>query len=95
MTPDEEAKKMLRRERNKEAAARCRKRRLDQTMTLQDEVDMLDATKGELRKQLETLNSQKEELERVLKVHRSECAKITSIADDDHVNDDYSSSRSL
>ena len=31
----QDGKKLLRRERNKQAAARCRKRRMDLTMTLQ------------------------------------------------------------
>merc|ERR1711962_1041865 len=48
---DEERKKELRRLRNKEAAARCRKRRLDQTVTLQTEVDKLEDVKRELRQE--------------------------------------------
>ena len=35
------AKRELRRERNKEAARRCRQRRLDKTRTLEDEVNVL------------------------------------------------------
>ena len=35
LSPEEEERLRIRRERNKQAAARCRKRRVDQTMTLQ------------------------------------------------------------
>ena len=39
--PEGERKKILRRQRNKEAAARCRKRRLDQTVSLEDQVNFI------------------------------------------------------
>ena len=38
LSPEEEARLRMRRERNKQAAARCRKRRVDQTETLQAQV---------------------------------------------------------
>ena len=44
LSPDESAKLALRRERNKQAAARCRKRRLDQTESLQQQVGIFFST---------------------------------------------------
>ncbi|XP_071748650.1 uncharacterized protein [Lepeophtheirus salmonis] len=77
LTPDEKLKRDLRRERNKEAAARCRKRRLDQTLNLQDEVEELDSKKISLQKELESLRTQKEELELLLKNHKAgHCAVL-------------------
>lgn len=78
MPVDEQRKRLLRRERNKEAAARCRKRRLDQTVMLQDEVDMWEAKKMEMEEDIRKLEKQKRELESALKSHRSECKKNNS-----------------
>ena len=59
------AKRELRRERNKEAARRCRQRRLDKTRGLEDQVSDLQIENGHLeydnerlRKQIETLRFQ-------------------------------------
>lgn len=73
LTPVEEQKKILRRQRNKEAAARCRKRRMDQTMTLQEEVDKLEAERGEMSEEIKALEEQKKELEVLLRTHRASC----------------------
>lgn len=73
LNPDEEQKKVLRRLRNKEAAARCRKRRLDQTLSLQAEVDKWEAKKSEMEKEIQTLEHQKTELEELLASHRGKC----------------------
>ncbi|CBY19830.1 unnamed protein product [Oikopleura dioica] len=61
------AKRELRRERNKEAARRCRQRRLDKTRTLEDEVNVLQHENHDLeyenyrlRQQLEHLRYQVE-----------------------------------
>lgn len=76
MSPEEEEKRRIRRERNKLAAARCRKRRVDQTNELTEEVEAL-LKKGEtLKKEIEQLNSTKNQLEFVLQSHRSTCQKV-------------------
>lgn len=76
MSPEEEEKRRIRRERNKLAAARCRKRRVDQTNELTDEVAAL-LKKGEtLKKEIEQLTSTKNHLEIVLKSHRPTCQKV-------------------
>ena len=70
MVNDDERKKELRRLRNKEAAARCRKRRLDQTVTLQTEVDKLEDVKRELKQELETLQKERDKLKGILDLHQ-------------------------
>ena len=69
----EETRKALRRQRNKEAAARCRKRRLDQTETLQEEVDRWEALKAETQAEIRSLEDKQRELQELLRAHLSEC----------------------
>lgn len=73
LTPEEEAKRKLRRERNKAAAARCRKRRLDQTNELADKVSVLESEKQKLQLEIQDLQTQKEDLEYLLQSHRTQC----------------------
>lgn len=73
MTPEEEEKRRVRRERNKLAAARCRKRRVDQTNELTEEVALLEKKREELQKQIESLNTTKQDLEFILEAHRPTC----------------------
>ncbi|XP_073816894.1 transcription factor kayak isoform X4 [Musca autumnalis] len=73
LTPEEEEKRRVRRERNKLAAARCRKRRVDQTNELTEEVALLEKKREELQKQIESLNGTKQELEFILEAHRTSC----------------------
>jgi len=75
LSPDESAKLALRRERNKQAAARCRKRRLDQTESLQQQVDEHEAKKRQLQEEIHNLQTQKEELEYILSEHSKVCAR--------------------
>ena len=67
---DEDRKKQLRRLRNKEAAARCRKRRMDQTLSLQGEVDRLEEVKRELRGEVQTLQREMDKLKGILELHQ-------------------------
>ncbi|ALC48048.1 kay [Drosophila busckii] len=76
MSPEEEEKRRIRRERNKLAAARCRKRRVDQTNELTDEVDALQKKGESLQKEIEMLNATKNQLEYVLQAHRPTCQKV-------------------
>lgn len=76
MTPEEEEKRRIRRERNKLAAARCRKRRVDQTNELLDEVAILEKKREGLQKDIESLNTTRQELEYLLEAHRPTCQKV-------------------
>ncbi|XP_034487405.1 transcription factor kayak isoform X3 [Drosophila innubila] len=76
MSPEEEEKRRIRRERNKLAAARCRKRRVDQTNELTDEVEALTKKGETLKKEIEMLNVTKNQLEYVLQSHRPTCQKV-------------------
>ena len=73
---NEERRKILRRQRNKEAAARCRKRRLDQTLGLQDEVDQWVETRNELQKEINELQNQETELQNILNLHQLTNCKL-------------------
>merc|ERR1712001_735474 len=67
---------MGRRERNKAAAARCRKRRMDQISYLTDEVQEHEEKKQALENTIAQLKAQKEELEYILSQHQSECQLV-------------------
>ncbi|GAB0088189.1 hypothetical protein DMENIID0001_025760 [Sergentomyia squamirostris] len=73
LSPEEEEKRKVRRERNKLAAARCRKRRVDHTNELTEEVNGLERKKQDLQSDIQTLQQQKEELEFLLESHRAHC----------------------
>jgi len=73
LSPEESERLHLRRERNKAAAARCRKRRLDQISTLSDEVAQHEEKKRILEHTIAQLKGQKEELEYILSQHQTEC----------------------
>lgn len=73
LTPEEEERRKIRRERNKMAAARCRKRRLDHTNELQDETDKLEAKRQVLKDELETLNHECQQLTNILNNHLPNC----------------------
>lgn len=75
LSDEEEERRKLRRERNKLAAARCRKRRLDQTNMLQDETDELEDKKSELQQEIQLLQQQRDELEFLLATHKSMCRR--------------------
>ncbi|KAG7298089.1 hypothetical protein JYU34_018859 [Plutella xylostella] len=73
ISPEEEERRKVRRERNKMAAARCRKRRLDHTNELQDETDKLENTKQRLQDELRNLHDQRERLQAILQNHLGCC----------------------
>lgn len=73
LSPEEEEKRSMRRERNKLAAARCRKRRVDHTNELTGEVDGLEKKKQLLQNDIKQLQVKKEELEFLLEAHRDHC----------------------
>ncbi|XP_046711534.1 fos-related antigen 2 isoform X1 [Silurus meridionalis] len=73
LTPEEEEKRRVRRERNKLAAAKCRNRRRELTEMLQGETEKLEEEKADLQKEIETLQKEKDKLEFMLVAHNPMC----------------------
>ncbi|XP_004921826.2 transcription factor kayak isoform X3 [Bombyx mandarina] len=73
LSPEEEERRKIRRERNKMAAARCRKRRLDHTNELQDETDRLEQKRQSLQEEIRKLNADREHLQTILQNHMITC----------------------
>ncbi|XP_076359621.1 uncharacterized protein LOC143252006 [Tachypleus tridentatus] len=73
LPPEEEERMRLRRERNKLAAARCRKRRLDHTNSLLKETEGLEEKHQTLQSEIQLLTLQKEELQFLLDAHKATC----------------------
>lgn len=73
ISPEEEERRQVRRERNKLAAARCRKRRIDHTNELLQETEALEDRKNGIQAQIAELQAQKEELEMILAAHTPCC----------------------
>lgn len=76
LAPEDRDKKLKRRERNKEAAARCRQRRLDMMEQLQAQVDDLKRTNDEKQRLIDELQAEKQRMESMLANH-GQC-KISS-----------------
>ena len=76
LSPEEEQKRAKRRERNKLAAARCRKRRLDQTNTLMDKTSELESEFDTKVEQLQRMLTHMNALKRHIEEHeRRHCVK--------------------
>ncbi|XP_069743821.1 fos-related antigen 2 isoform X2 [Narcine bancroftii] len=73
LTPEEEEKRRIRRERNKLAAAKCRNRRRELTERLQGETEELEEQKSGLQKEIAVLQKEKEKLEFMLVAHKPIC----------------------
>ncbi|XP_072284330.1 protein c-Fos [Pyxicephalus adspersus] len=73
LSPEEEEKRRVRRERNKMAAAKCRNRRRELTDTLQAETDELEDEKSALQAEIAALLKEKEKLEFILAAHKPAC----------------------
>ncbi|KAE8586027.1 hypothetical protein XENTR_v10021526 [Xenopus tropicalis] len=73
LSPEEEEKRKVRRERNKMAAAKCRNRRRELTDTLQAETDDLEDQKSALQAEIAGLLKEKEKLEFILAAHKPAC----------------------
>ncbi|XP_006860970.1 PREDICTED: fos-related antigen 1 [Chrysochloris asiatica] len=86
ISPEEEERRRVRRERNKLAAAKCRNRRKELTDFLQAETDKLEDEKSGLQREIEELQKQKERLELVLEAHRPIC-KIPEQAEESSPED--------
>ncbi|CAB1325404.1 unnamed protein product [Coregonus sp. 'balchen'] len=83
LSPEELERRRIRRERNKQAAAKCRNRRRELTDTLQIETDELEGRKSCLEKEIAELQKEKEKLELVLEAHRPICKIHDSDSDSD------------
>ncbi|KAH9375477.1 hypothetical protein HPB48_011499 [Haemaphysalis longicornis] len=79
LSPEEEERRRIRRERNKLAAARCRKRRMDHTNSLLKETEGLEETRSSLQKEIAALRHEKENLEFILKAHEASCKAMSHI----------------
>ncbi|XP_056151816.1 protein c-Fos [Lampris incognitus] len=86
LSPDEEEKKRVRRERNKMAAAKCRNRRRELTDTLQAETDKLEEEKTALQKEIAGLLKERERLEFVLATHKPVCQMSEELESMFHVS---------
>uniref|UniRef100_A0A224YYY8 Fos-like antigen invertebrate n=1 Tax=Rhipicephalus zambeziensis TaxID=60191 RepID=A0A224YYY8_9ACAR len=73
LSPEEEERRRIRRERNKLAAARCRKRRMDHTNSLIKETEDLEEARTKLQQEMAALRSEKENLEFLLEAHKASC----------------------
>ncbi|KAG1708464.1 Transcription factor kayak [Nymphon striatum] len=83
LTPEEAERREMRRERNKLAAARCRKRRLDHTNILVQETEGLEDKRQSLQSEIQMLECQKEELKFILEAHKATCRINMSILMED------------
>ncbi|XP_066551125.1 v-fos FBJ murine osteosarcoma viral oncogene homolog Ab [Amia ocellicauda] len=79
LSPEEEEKRKVRRERNKMAAAKCRNRRRELTDTLQSETDNLEDEKSALQTEIANLMKEKEKLEFILAAHKPACKIPTDL----------------
>uniref|UniRef100_A0A670HQE4 FOS like 2, AP-1 transcription factor subunit n=1 Tax=Podarcis muralis TaxID=64176 RepID=A0A670HQE4_PODMU len=73
LSPEEEEKRRIRRERNKLAAAKCRNRRRELTEKLQAETEELEEEKSVLQKEIAELEKEKEKLRFMLMAHSPMC----------------------
>lgn len=78
LSPEEEHRRRLRRERNKQAAARCRKRRMDQTEQLMKQTEILEEEKRKLQRELQELQAHCQELEACLSSHECEVTRSSN-----------------
>merc|ERR1712025_903660 len=91
LSPEEEEKRRIRRERNKLAAARCRKRRVDQIETLQKDVEDWEERKRLLQEEIARLQQQREESTFILEAHKSVCKQLHQSSTSNSNNTHFSS----
>ena len=80
LPPVESAKRQERRNRNKEAAARCRRKREDQTQSLTKQTEALGQHQEALKRKGHELQAEKNRLEKVLQAHEKVCQHASSAA---------------
>ncbi|XP_074631655.1 cyclic AMP-dependent transcription factor ATF-3-like isoform X1 [Acropora palmata] len=69
LTPDEEQRRKLRRERNKVAASKCRMKRKEHVTTLRKASEELEAANSQLESEIAYLTAEREQLEMMLDAH--------------------------
>jgi hypothetical protein len=79
LPPDEARKRQDRRERNKEAAARCRRKREDLTISLTRKTEELSREADHLKRKYQELSHEKMRLENLLLTHEKTCVKSSNI----------------
>ncbi|XP_017562431.1 proto-oncogene c-Fos [Pygocentrus nattereri] len=90
LSPEEEERKRIRRERNKLAAAKCRNRRRELTDSLQAETDQLEEEKAALQAEISTLMKEKEQLELLLSTHNPHCKIPAEMPEEEEEEDEAS-----
>jgi len=80
LSPEEEERRRVRRERNKVAAAKCRQRRVDHTNRLIIETEKLEKDRDSIQDEIHTLQQQKDQLEFILQTHQPLCKAETTPA---------------
>lgn len=73
LSPEEEERRRVRRERNKHAAAKCRQKRVDLTNQLLAETEKLESEQAKLHADIKAFQHEKDELEFILEAHRLHC----------------------
>jgi hypothetical protein len=73
LSPEEEERRRMRRERNKHAAAKCRQKRVDLTNQLLAETEKLESEQAKLQNEIKSFQREKDELEFILEAHRLHC----------------------
>merc|ERR1712226_945541 len=71
LPPNERDKVRMRRQKNKEAAAGCRQKRVDLTNTLAQQVEEEQASKAKLQQEIRRLRQEHEKLRRQLEAHQA------------------------
>lgn len=85
---DERDKVILRRQKNKEAAARCRQKRVDLTNSLAKQVEAEQAAKRKLELEIKKLRSQQAMYQRILNNHVAAGCSLSSVGTENN-NDIY------
>ncbi|KAL4237690.1 bZIP Maf transcription factor [Mactra antiquata] len=73
ISPEEAARRNIRRERNKIAAAKCRQRRVDHTNLLLNETEKLEQEQQSIEQEIQALQQEKDQLEFILQAHSPIC----------------------
>merc|ERR1719510_2365052 len=77
LTPDDQMRRMRRRERNKIAATKCRNKKKARTVNLVKESEILDSQNKALKIEITKLETEKDRLMGILQQHEPSCAKKT------------------
>lgn len=76
LTAEEEEQRMIRREKNKLAAQKCRIKKKERAEVLEAETKKLEKTQGGLKTEIQKLLEERDNLMDIIKVHRAVCPKM-------------------